>query len=81
MQIDIDSNFTAKDVEGLCDQLNNAFGKLFATLQKQPNFHLDIDPATPLPANLPSGTIVFQLTANNTLKLGIYDGTNTNLSI
>lgn len=81
MQIDIDSNFTAKTVEDLCSQLNVVFSKLFATLQNQPNFHLDVDPSTPLPSNLPPKTIIFQLTANNTLRLAIFDGQNTNHSL
>lgn len=81
MNIDIDSNFNAKDIEELNSQLNDVFSKLFATLQRQPNFYLDIDPSTPVPSNLPASTIVFQLTANNTLKLGIYNGEHVNTSI
>lgn len=81
MQVEADASFNAEDVKGLCEQLNTAFTKLFAILQKQPNFYLDVDPATPLPANLPPRTIVFQMGANNTLKLGIYDGENVNTSI
>lgn len=81
MQIDIDCNFAgAKTVEELGRMVNDAFGKLFAKLQNQPTFHLDTDPTTPLPENLPPNTIVFQLTATNTLRLGLWDGENLNTS-
>lgn len=80
-QIDIDANFTgAKTVEELAGLLESFAQKLFAKLQAQPTFHLDTDPSTPLPTNLPPNTIVFQLTNQNTLRLGLWDGDNLNTS-
>lgn len=80
MQIDIDSNFTASSLKELNEQLTEVFQKLFASLQKVPDFHLDFDPATPLPADLRAGTVVFQQTSKNTLKVGVWDGNNLNIT-
>lgn len=80
MKLDIDVDLKSSKVEDLVPKLEEIFQKLFAILQKQPNFHLDTDPSTPIPNSLEPNTIVFQLTATNTLRLGIFDGDHVNTS-
>lgn len=78
MKIDIDPNLSGKSVEELRAEMSNKLQQLFATLQKQPNFYLDLDPSTPLPNSLAPQTIVFQLNSTNTLKVAVWDGKHAN---
>lgn len=78
MNLNIDYNINAKTVEEFAAQTEQVFQRLFEALQRQPNFYLNLNPQTPIPRNLPRGTIVFTITGVNTFRVGVWDGQNLN---